>query len=330
MPLEILLLLIPLLIGLILLVWSSDIYIDAAAAIAVHLKVSSLIIGVVVLGFGTSLPEIIVSILASLDGKTGLANGNAIGSNIANIALVLGVSAIIVPITINSRILKREVLMLLALSIIVYLLIAFDHYLGVVDGIILLAMLVLVLIWMLKINKPAEGLNNPVVECHQREIDEKTNNSFKKSIIKLILGLVVLVTSAKLMVWAAVGIAQSFGISDLIIGLTIIAVGTSLPELASAISAARKNETNLMIGNIIGSNIFNLLAVLAMPALIHSASVDNDFINIDYPIMLGLTLLMFLFLIPRNGQCSLRRPAGLILLSSFVIYMVFIYFRAVT
>ncbi len=314
-----------LLIGLVLLVWSSDIFIDGAASVSIHLSISPLIIGVVVLGFGTSMPEILVATLAALDNSPGLAIGNAVGSNIANIALVLGVAAIISPIVIKSSILKRELPILLAISLGAYALVL-DGNLGFLDGIILVIALILAVIWMIKANKninPSDPLAGETIQA----VDTLPELSMKKSIVFMIGGLLILIASAKMMVWGAVEIAVAFEISEVIIGLTIIAIGTSLPELAAAISAARRNEADLMIGNIIGSNMFNILAVLAVPALLAPSILDTDILIIDMPVMLAFTLLMLLFALPRKGRAVIDKPKGFLLTLGFVAYLVVLYLR---
>jgi len=316
-----------LIIGLVFLVWSSDIFIDGAASTAKHLNISPLVIGVVVLGFGTSMPEIIVSILASSEGNPGLAIGNVIGSNIANIALVLGITAMLAPIVVKSSLLKKEFPVLIAITLIVYALIL-DSHLGTVDGIILLTLLVITMAWMIKTNKAVEtDPNDPIVDETISELDDLPDLSKRKAYGFLIAGLIVLMASAKLMVWGAVEIAEFFEVPDLIIGLTIVAVGTSLPELAAAIAAAKKNEADLMIGNIIGSNLFNLLAVLAMPALIAPSLLSAEVVYIDYVIMLGLTVVMLLFALPRKGSTKISRIEGVLLAGAFISYMLLLYFR---
>ncbi|MBN2605695.1 MAG: calcium/sodium antiporter [Thiotrichales bacterium] len=316
-----------LLVGLALLVWSSDIFIDGAASTATHLNISPLIIGVVVLGFGTSAPEVLVSILASIDNSPGLAVGNVIGSNIANIGLVLGITALISPIVVKSSLLKREFPILLVVSVL-GLFLLLDHELGRLDGIILIGMLIFVMVWMIKANKTVDK-HDPLVEETIEEIKDLPQLSLKKSIVFLLIGLVILIASAKLMVWGAVEIAQYFAVPDLIIGLTIVAVGTSLPELAAAISAAKKDESDLMIGNILGSNLFNLLAVMAMPALIDPSPVDNSTLIIDYPVMLGMTLAMLIVALPRNGSAIITRAEGMILTLSYLGYLILLYYRMV-
>ncbi len=314
-----------LLIGLALLVWSSDIFIDGAASISLHMKISPLVIGVVVLGFGTSMPEIVVAVLAALDGSPGLAIGNAVGSNIANIALVLGVAALIAPIVVKSSILKRELPILLVISLGAYALVL-DGELGILDGIILVIALILTITWMIKANKSIDPAD-PLVKDTLEEIGEKPDLPMKKSVLYLIGGLIILMISAKMMVWGAVDIAQTFGVPEVVIGLTIIAIGTSLPELAAAIAAARKNEADLMIGNIVGSNLFNILAVLAVPALLAPSVLEPEILSIDMPVMLGFTLIMLLFALPIKGKAVINTPKGLLLTFGFVAYLGMLYLR---
>ena len=312
-------------VGLALLVWSSDIFIDGAASTAKHLNISPLIIGVVVLGFGTSAPEIIVSILASLDNSPGLAIGNVIGSNIANIGLVLGVTALISPIVVKSSLLKREFPIVLGISVLGILLML-DNDLDFTDGLILLALLFVVMTWMIRANKQMSA-DDPLAEETLEELNDMPQMSKNKALVLLLVGLVILMASAEMMVWGAVKIAEFFEVTDVVIGLTIVAIGTSLPELAAAITAARKNEADLMIGNILGSNLFNLLAVMSMPALIAPSVIENTTLFMDYPVMLGLTLAMLIVALPRKGQAVITRTEGALLTLSFVSYMVLLYFR---
>ena len=317
-----------LLIGLVLLVWSSDIFIDGAASVSVHMNISPLVIGVVVLGFGTSMPEIVVATLAALDGSPGLAIGNAVGSNIANIALVLGVAAIISPIVVKSSILKRELPLLLAISFGAYALVL-DGELGFMDGIILVTTLILVMTWMIKANKAIDPADPMAVDTLQ-EVDTMPSLTMKKSIVFLVGGLLVLMASAKMMVWGAVEIAHAFEVPEVVIGLTIIAIGTSLPELAAAIAAARKNEADLMIGNIVGSNLFNILAVLSVPALLAPSALDSAILAVDMPVMLGFTLAMLVLALPRKGKAAINAPKGFLLTFGFVAYLVLLYVRSTT
>lgn len=311
-------------IGLALLVWSSDIFIDGAASTAVHMNISPLIIGVVVLGFGTSMPEIIVAILAALDNSPGLAVGNAVGSNIANIGLVLGATALIAPILVKSSIIKRELPVLTLISFGVYLLVI-DGMLDRTDGLILAAGLIAVMWWMIKVNQQP---NDPLAQETESEIDEIPDLSKNKALVYLFGGLVILMISAKMMVSGAVEIAEFFEVPEVVIGLTIVAIGTSLPELAAAIAAARKNEADLIIGNIVGSNLFNILAVLAVPAILAPSALDADVINIDFIVMLGFTVAMLLFAIPLKGTAHIDRARGFLLLAAFIGYLLVLYFRS--
>lgn len=316
-----------LIVGLALLVWSSDIFIDGSASVAKHLNISPLVIGVVVLGFGTSMPEVVVATLASLDNSPGLAIGNAIGSNIANIGLVLGITALIAPIAVKSSVLKRELSLLLAISFGVYLLLL-DSELTMIDGLILLTLLVATMYWMIKANTTLDP-SDPIASETLHEVDELPELSLKKSIVFLLGGLVILMASAKMMVSGAVDIAHYFEVPEVVIGLTIIAIGTSLPELAAAISAALKDESDLMIGNIVGSNLFNILAVLAVPAILAPSALEVDVVNIDFPIMLGFTVAMLLLALPLFGKAIINRPKGIILTVGFISYLVLLYFRSI-
>lgn len=313
--------------GLALLVWSSDIFVDGAASTAVRYNVSPLVIGVVIIGFGTSSPEIVVSIIASLEGNPGLAIGNAVGSNITNIGLVLGVTALIAPIVVKSSVLKRELPVLLLVTAFGIALLL-DHKLGVWDGIILLSTLIAILFWMVRTNKNIVS-GDSLAEDVNKEIAELPKLSKTKASLFLFGGLALLIISAQMMVWGAVEIAEYFQVPDLIIGLTILAIGTSLPELAAAISAALKNEVDMMIGNILGSNLFNLLAVLAVPAILAPSFIDIAVLQRDYPIMLAFTVAMLLVALPRKGNNAISKVEGILLLSLFASYLILLYFNTI-
>ncbi|MBT7307030.1 MAG: calcium/sodium antiporter, partial [Gammaproteobacteria bacterium] len=267
--------LIAIIAGIILLVWSADRFVHGAAATAQHMKVSPLIIGLVIMGFGTSAPEMMVSSLAALEGSPGIGIGNAIGSNIANIALVLGATALILPITIRSELLRREFPILLVVTAASGLMLI-DYSLDRLDGIILLSSLFLLMGWLIQNGaegSPAENTPNaPLEAAVSDEIPQQL--ALKSALLWTFTGLVVLLLSSRLIVWAAVEIAYAFEVSELVIGLTIIAIGTSLPELAASITAAKKGEHDMAIGNIIGSNLFNILAVLSLPGLIDPGPIE--------------------------------------------------------
>jgi len=311
---DILLPILALLSGFVLLIWSADEFTENGAKIANIFKVSPLIIGLLIFGFGTSAPEMLVSGLAAMNGNTGLSIGNAIGSNIFNIALVLGISAIIVPIKVHEDILKKEWVFLMVATLCAGLLL-WDGRLDVTDGLILLTLLILFLAYTLR-----EARKNTHHEFDNLEqpIDKSQT---KKTWIMLIVGLIVLVSSAKLVVWGGVEVAKAYGISDLIIGLTVVALGTSLPELAVSIASVLKKQYEMVVGNVIGSNLFNTIAVLAIPGLIHPSDVPIEVLNRDYPIMLLLTVLLFIVSYKFGKKHVINRFEGVVLVSVFSLYM---------
>ena len=311
---DILLPIIGLLSGFALLIWSADEFTENGAKIANIFKVSPLIIGLIIFGFGTSAPEMLVSGLAAWDGSTGLSIGNAIGSNIFNIALVLGVSAIIVPIKVQGNILKKEWVFLMLASLCAGLLL-YDNYLDLTDGLILLTLLVLFLTYSIRVAK-----SNQHHEFDDLEVAIDKGQS-SKTWLMLIISLIVLISSAKLVVWGGVEIAKFFQVSDLIIGLTVVALGTSLPELAVSISSVLKKQFEMVVGNVIGSNLFNTIAVLAIPGLIHPSAVPEQVMSRDYPIMLLLTVLLFIVSYKFSKQHIINRFEGLVLVGVFIWYM---------
>jgi cation:H+ antiporter len=311
---DILLPIIALLSGFALLIWSADEFTENGAKIANIFKVSPLIIGLIIFGFGTSAPEMLVSGLAAWDGNTGLSIGNAIGSNIFNIALVLGISAIIVPIEVRGDILKKEWIFLMVATLCAGLLLS-DGRLDITDGLILLSMLILFLAYTLK-----ESKNKNHHEFD--DLEHATNKSqTKKTWLMLLISLAVLISSAKLVVYGGVEIAKFFNVSDLVIGLTVVALGTSLPELAVSISSVLKKQFDMVVGNIIGSNLFNTIAVLAIPGLIHPSDVPEQVLSRDYPIMLLLTVLLFGVSYKFGKKHIINRFEGVVLVGVFSFYM---------
>ncbi len=312
--LDILLPIIALLSGFVLLIWSADEFTENGAKIANIFKISPLIIGLIIFGFGTSAPEMLVSALAAIEGNTGLSIGNAIGSNIFNIALVLGISAIISPIEVQGDILKKEWLFLMIVTLCAGLLL-WDYRLDFRDGMILLSLLVLFFAYTFKQAKN---------KTHH-EFDELehcvSKSQVKKTWVMLVVGLVVLVSSAKLVVWGGVEVAKIFNVSDLVIGLSVVALGTSLPELAVSIASVLKKQHAMVVGNIIGSNLFNTIAVLAIPGLIHPSDVPIEVISRDYPTMLLLTVLLFVVAYKFNKKHVINRVDGLVLIGVFGLYM---------
>ncbi len=311
---DILLPIIALLAGFALLIWSADEFTENGAKIANIFKVSPLIIGLLIFGFGTSAPEMLVSGLAAIDGNTGLSIGNAVGSNIFNIALVLGVSAIISPIEVRGDILKKEWVFLMIATLIAGLLL-WDLRLDAIDGLVLITLLVLFLTYTFKMSKNNQ---NHEFDEFEQTIDKSQTT---KTWVMLLIGLIVLISSAKLVVWGGVEVAQAFGVSDLIIGLTVVALGTSLPELAVSIASVLKKQFEMVVGNVIGSNLFNTIAVLAIPGLIHPSDVALEVIERDYPIMLLLTVLLFIVSYKFSKKHIINRFEGFALVSVFSFYM---------
>jgi cation:H+ antiporter len=304
-------------VGIALLVWSADRFVYGAAGTANALGIPPLVIGLTVVGIGTSAPEMLVAAIASLDGNPGLALGNAVGSNIANIALVLGVTIVVMPMTVNSAILKREFPAMAAVMVLALILMA-DGELGVADGVVLLLATVAMLVWVTRIGLKARG-GDPLTAELTAEIP--TDLSIPKAMLHTIGGLVVLLISSRMVVWGAVNIATDLGVSDLLIGLTVVAVGTSLPELAASVASAVKGEPDLALGNIIGSNMFNLLPVLAMPGLLAPGPFDPDILYRDYPVMLFMTALLFAMAYGFKGnRRRITRGEGIILLTGFFAY----------
>ncbi|AYJ80013.1 calcium/sodium antiporter [Aliarcobacter cryaerophilus ATCC 43158] len=304
--------------GFALLVWSADRFVDGAASTAKHLGMPSLLIGILIVGFGTSAPEMVVSAIAAYEGNPGLALGNAIGSNIVNIALILGITAIVAPIAVNSKIVKKEIPLLLLIVLFTgYLLL--DNTLTLFEGVILLAGFFVLVLWSVFAAFRSRG------DSFEDQMDIELNEdimSLKVGIMWLIFGLILLIASSRLLVWGAVGVANSFGVSDLIIGLTIVALGTSLPELAASVMAARKGEHDIAIGNVVGSNMFNLLAVIGIAVIIAPMnSIPLEVLERDWTIMLLLTIALFVMAYGfkgRNGR--INRVEGTILILCYVAY----------
>ena len=311
--------------GLALLIWSADKFVEGAAALARLLGVSIMIIGITIVGFGTSAPEIVVSIVAVMQGTPGIAIGNALGSNIANIGLILGITAILVPIPIASRLFKTEY-PLLVLATVVMAWSLYDLSLDSVDGFALLGLLTLSLYHLIR-----EHRRHPAEYAREEHESEEMVHAMKMpaAIGWLLLGLLVLVGSSRLLVWGATGIAQALGISELIIGLTVVALGTSLPELAASIASLRKGKPDLAIGNVIGSNLFNSLAVIGLPALLTNFSFDVAARSRDLTVVIAMTLMLVLMSrFPTAVPRYLTRVKGIFLLTAFVIYQLYLYYGA--
>lgn len=308
--------------GLVLLTWSADRFVGGAAALARILGAPPLLIGITIVGIGTSAPEILVSLSASLNGTPNLAVGNAIGSNITNVALVLGLTALITPLSVHSGVLQREWPMVLVVSILAFIFCA-DLHLSTWEGGALILGFVAVFAWMIHVGR-ADRSGDPMLEeiaSHEEELPEMSNRA---AWLWVAVGLLMLPLSAQLLVFGATNIAQHYGVSDLVIGLTIVAIGTSLPELAASLTAAVRNEHDLAIGNVIGSNMYNLLAVLGVAGVLAPLAVDRHVLLRDLPLMIALTLVLFVMSLNYHGKGRITRLEGLALLVTFVAYQLFI------
>jgi cation:H+ antiporter len=304
--------------GLALLVWSADRFVEGSAVTARHLGMPPLLIGMVIVGFGTSAPEMAVSAIAAAEGNPGLALGNAYGSNIANIALILGLTALIAPIAVHSQILRKELPILTAVTALAAWQL-WDGDVTRVDALVLLGLFAGLVVWSIRQGLRKTG--NALGAEMERELNAHAM-PIRRAVIRLIVGFVLLVASSRILVWGAVEIARGWGVSDLIIGLTIVAVGTSLPELASSIiaAAARKGEHDMAIGNVIGSNLFNTLAVVGIAGTILPFSVGPEVFSRDIPVMAALTLSLFAIGYGLHGPGRVNRYEGAALLTCFVGY----------
>ena len=312
--------LLALIAGLILLVWSAARFVDGAASAARHFGMPPLLIGMVIVGFGTSAPEMVVSAFSALQNNPGIALGNAYGSNITNIALILGVTALISPIAVHSLVLRKELPILTAVTVLAVFQL-WDGDLSHSDAFVLLGVFASLMIWTVwqGLHKKSDSLGNEI----EQELEGRAK-PLGRSLFWLGLGLVLLIASSRLLVWGAVEIALAFGVSDLIIGLTIVAVGTSLPELASTIIAARKGEHDIALGNVLGSNLFNTLAVVGIAGSIQPMKVASEVISRDMSVMIVLTVSLFLIGYGFRGVGRINRYEGAGLLVCYLGYTIYL------
>lgn len=294
--------------GFVALVVGADRFVLGAKNIALRLGMSPLLVGMLVVGVGTSAPEMLVSAMAAADGDAALAIGNAVGSNISNIGLVLGITALVAPIPLQSALVRKEFPFLLALMVAYYAMF-YDGRLDAWDGIALLLGLGFVL-WRSLRNRPDAG---------SLDADEPAL-SLGASALWFALGLALMIAGSRGIVWGAVSLARSMGISELVIGLTIVAIGTSLPEVAASITAALKREHELAVGNVLGSNVFNLLLVMPFPAFVDPGPVDRAIVWRDYPVMIGMTLLLCVVAGVGLRKARLSRIGGSMLLTGYLVY----------
>jgi len=308
------------LFGLILLTWGADRFVSGAAAAAKKLGVTPLLIGLTILALGTSAPEILVSVLSALQGEPDLAIGNAIGSNIVNVGLVLGIVCILQPIKITSATIRTEMSTLLAVSLLVVT-VFLDSYLSENESLILLGVLCLVIFWMIK-----TGLGSSETDSLAAEYDAEipSYTSLNITVFWIAVGLGSLLYGADLLVDGAVSIARFIGISEVVIGIVLVAFGTSLPELAVSVASVLKREYGMVLGNIIGSNIFNSLAVIGIAGFITPLQVPPSVMSLHIPVMIGFTLGLFIMTYDSGKKCAIRRLGGVLFLTSFCTYEAYI------
>ena len=313
--------LIAIVVGLALLVWSADRFVEGAASTADHFDMPPLLIGMVIVGFGTSAPEMVVSALAAFQGNPGIALGNAYGSNITNIALILGITALISPITVHSQVLHKELPILTAVTVLAGWQI-WDGEISRVDALVLLGVFSGLMGWTIW-----EGLEQKSDALGSEMEQELKGHAMPlpRALLWLIVGLVLLIVSSRILVWGAVELARHLGVSDLIIGLTIVAAGTSLPELASSVIAARRGEHDIALGNVVGSNLFNTLAVVGIAGAIHPMKTGSEVFHRDMPVMAALTLSLFFIGYGFRGSCGrINRFEGAILLCCYTGYTAYL------
>ncbi|EOV9409255.1 calcium/sodium antiporter [Vibrio parahaemolyticus] len=309
-----------LIVGLVLLVWSADKLVFGSAAIARNVGISPLVIGMTILAMGSSAPEMMVSATAAWDGKTDTAVGNVLGSNIANIALILGITALIKPLSISSAVIRRELPLMIAVTVLAGILL-WNSLLGFYEGVLLFVLFGAFLFAMLQISRKEQKSGDAFLEDQESEIPQGVSNP--KAIMWVVIGLILLPLAASLLVDNAVIIAKHFGMSDLVIGLTIIAIGTSLPELAASLAGVLKGEDDMAVGNIIGSNVFNILAVMGLPGIINPSTLSEYAMGRDFWVMLGVSLLLVAMCLGKSR--SINRLEGAILFTCFLGYQVYLF-----
>jgi len=302
--------------GLVLLIWGADRFVHGAAATARNMGIAPLLIGLTVVAFATSAPEILVSVVASLRGEPGLAIGNAIGSNIVNIGLVLGCVSLIRPIQLRSATLRREMPALLAVTLLTVSLFL-DSYLSFIDGIVMLTGLVIVMIWLTRLGMRSAP-SDPINQEYDDEIPKDVVTRI--AIVWLLVGIATLLVGAHLLVDGSIEIARILGVSEVVIGILLVAFGTSLPELAVSLVSAMKGEYGLAIGNIVGSNIFNLLAVIGVAATVAPSSLEPSVLSLHIFVMVAFTLVLFAMTYDYDGKSELSRIEGIALLLAFIAY----------
>ena len=309
-------------VGFIAVVWGADRFVYGSAGLASNLGISRLVIGLTIVAFGTSAPEMLVSGMAAAAGSREMGIGNAIGSNITNVTLVLGATALVHPLRVHSRLLIREIPVLF-LSMAVGWFFLWDGELTRTEGLILLAGMFVLIAWISMQGRKQQA-EEPEASARGFE-DDGIPDSMPtiKAVAIFSVGLVCLLLGSRVLVWGAVGIARELGVSELVVGLTLVALGTSLPELAASVAAARRGEDDIAVGNVVGSNMFNLLGVLALPGIIAPGAVNRAIVARDFPIMAGVTLLLLLMAL--NERNHIGRKRGITLILVFIGYFVMLF-----
>jgi cation:H+ antiporter len=309
-----------LILGLALLVWSADRFVESAASTARYFGMPPLMIGMVIVGFGTSAPEMFVSTLAAIQENPGIGLGNAYGSNITNIALILGLTALIIPISVQSQVLRRELPILTGITALAAWQL-WDGDITRVEALVLLGVFAALLFWAIRqgTREKADTLGSET----EQELAIRAM-PLRRGVIWLVVALILMIVSSRTLVWGAVEIARAFEVSDLVIGLTVVAIGTSLPELASTIIATRKGEHDIALGNVIGSNMFNTLVAVGLAGVIHPMAVGTEVFTRDIPVMAALTLSIFIICYGFRGPGRINRFEGAALLACYIGYMTYL------
>lgn len=317
-----------LILGVVTLVISAEKFVEGAAALAKRLGLPALLIGMLVIGFGSSMPEMVISALSAYGGNPGLALGNAIGSNISNVALILGLTALISPIAVASSVLRRELPYLAIVTLLLAGLLYIDGELSQMDGVILMVIFTAMMIWSIYLGLKTE--DDALADEVEKELAEPL--PLVRALLYTIFGLIFLVLSSRILVWGGVEIATNLGVSDLIIGLTIVAIGTSLPELAASIAAVKKNEHDLALGNVIGSNMFNTTIVIGITGVIAPTGLESGILLRDIPVMIILTAALFVlgYNYRGNEKGRINRFEGGLLLFAYVAYNIGIVYSVVS
>ena len=303
-------------------VWGADRFVYGAAGLAANSGVSRIVIGLTVVAFGTSAPEMLVSAMASFAGSGEMGIGNAVGSNITNVTLVLGAAAIVGPLSIHSRLLQREIpILFVAMAVSWWFL--WDGELTRLEGVLLFMGLIAMVMWLgvQGAKEASAGTEDAAIQFGDDDIPDAIPTS--RAVGLFVVGLLFLLIGSRVLVWGSVDLATSLGVSELVIGLTLVALGTSLPELAASVAASRRGEQDIAVGNVVGSNIFNILGVLALPGIIAPGPVSRAVVVRDYPIMLGATLLLLFMAVNKRNIIGHKRGAALVVI--FILYFVLLF-----